>query len=151
TELCGAGHSLMRSTVRVVSPQAFQTWLRGQKANAPPPVGSAPPNVNEAVPGYSTGGGGSSSSSGASSGSSSSSAGSSTGAASATSAAAGKAVFTGDAGCGGCHTLAAAGTTGTVGPDLDQRLKADCALPASQQVRGTTLQKCIETAITKPY
>ena len=23
-------------------------------------------------------------------------------------------------GCGGCHTLAAAGTTGTVGPDLDQ-------------------------------
>ena len=24
------------------------------------------------------------------------------------------------AGCGGCHTLAAAGTTGTSGPDLDQ-------------------------------
>lgn len=23
-------------------------------------------------------------------------------------------------GCGGCHTLAAAGTTGTVGPDLDE-------------------------------
>jgi cytochrome c oxidase subunit 2 len=60
-------------------------------------------------------------------------------------------VFTGAAGCSGCHTLAAAGATGTVGPDLDQRLKADCALPASQNVRGTTLQKCIETAITHPY
>ena len=32
---------------------------------------------------------------------------------------AGKAVFT-SAGCGGCHTLKAAGATGTVGPNLDQ-------------------------------
>jgi mono/diheme cytochrome c family protein len=32
---------------------------------------------------------------------------------------AGKAVFTGAAGCGGCHTLADAGATGTVGPNLD--------------------------------
>jgi mono/diheme cytochrome c family protein len=32
---------------------------------------------------------------------------------------AGKAVFT-SAGCGGCHTLKAAGSTGTVGPNLDQ-------------------------------
>ena len=31
----------------------------------------------------------------------------------------GKALFTGAAGCGSCHTLAAAGTTGAVGPDLD--------------------------------
>ncbi len=65
--------------------------------------------------------------------------------------AAGKAVFTGVGGCGSCHTLAAAGTTGTVGPNLDTRLKSDCALPASQAARGTTLAKCIETAITKPY
>jgi mono/diheme cytochrome c family protein len=34
-------------------------------------------------------------------------------------AVAGKKVFA-DAGCGGCHTLAAAGSTGTVGPNLDQ-------------------------------
>jgi mono/diheme cytochrome c family protein len=27
-------------------------------------------------------------------------------------------------GCGGCHTLAAANGTGTVGPDLDERLPA---------------------------
>src|SRR5215218_3648269 len=31
----------------------------------------------------------------------------------------GKAIFTGEGGCGACHTLAAAGTTGTVGPKLD--------------------------------
>jgi mono/diheme cytochrome c family protein len=66
-------------------------------------------------------------------------------------AASGKAVFTGVGGCGSCHTLAAASTTGTVGPNLDQRLKSDCALPASQRIRGATLQKCIETAITHPY
>lgn len=34
--------------------------------------------------------------------------------------AAGKVVFTGVAGCKGCHTLADAGATGTVGPNLDQ-------------------------------
>jgi mono/diheme cytochrome c family protein len=34
-------------------------------------------------------------------------------------AAAGKAVFS-SAGCGSCHTLKAAGSTGTVGPNLDQ-------------------------------
>ncbi|HEU4657328.1 MAG TPA: cytochrome c oxidase subunit II [Capillimicrobium sp.] len=38
-------------------------------------------------------------------------------------AAAGKQIFTGTAGCGGCHTLADAGTTGQIGPDLDQVLK----------------------------
>jgi mono/diheme cytochrome c family protein len=35
---------------------------------------------------------------------------------------AGLAVFT-RVGCGGCHTLAAAGSTGPIGPDLDQRLR----------------------------
>jgi mono/diheme cytochrome c family protein len=34
-------------------------------------------------------------------------------------ATAGKAVFTGSAGCTNCHTLADAGSTGTVGPNLD--------------------------------
>jgi mono/diheme cytochrome c family protein len=37
-------------------------------------------------------------------------------------AAAGKAVFT-SAGCGSCHTLAAAETSGQVGPNLDEVLK----------------------------
>lgn len=41
-------------------------------------------------------------------------------------ATAGKAVFTGKAGCGGCHTLRAAGASGVVGPNLDQ-VKPDAA------------------------
>jgi cytochrome c oxidase subunit 2 len=60
-------------------------------------------------------------------------------------------VFTGAAGCSGCHTLAAAGASGTTGPNLDTRLKSDCALAASKQARGATLQQCIKTAIIKPY
>jgi mono/diheme cytochrome c family protein len=63
----------------------------------------------------------------------------------------GKTVFTGVGSCGSCHTLAAAGTTGTVGPNLDTKLKPDCALPASQNVRGSTLAQCVKTAIVKPY
>ena len=35
--------------------------------------------------------------------------------------AAGKAVFAGAGGCGACHTLGDAGSTGTVGPNLDER------------------------------
>jgi mono/diheme cytochrome c family protein len=55
------------------------------------------------------GGGGSSSGSSGSSGSSSGSA---------SASAQGKTIFTSN--CGGCHTLKDAGTTGSVGPDLDQ-------------------------------
>jgi len=73
------------------------------------------------------------------------------GAVSGTTAAAGKQVFAGAGGCGSCHTLAAAGTTGTVGPNLDVKLRADCASAASKKVRGTTLAQCIRTAIIKPY
>jgi mono/diheme cytochrome c family protein len=36
----------------------------------------------------------------------------------------GRAVFT-SSGCGNCHTLQAAGTTGMVGPNLDERLASD--------------------------
>ena len=35
---------------------------------------------------------------------------------------AGKAVFTGPSGCTGCHTLSDAGSTGTVGPNLDDAM-----------------------------
>jgi cytochrome c551/c552 len=37
---------------------------------------------------------------------------------------AGKAVFASN-GCGSCHTLAAAGATGTIGPDLDKEVTGD--------------------------
>jgi cytochrome c oxidase subunit II len=140
TELCGAGHSLMRAAVHVVTASKFQSWLSAQKPNAPPPIGTPPPNA--AQPGVPGAGAASSAGSG-SSGSASSG--------SATSAAAGKAVFVGSAGCGSCHTLAAAGTTGTVGPNLDQRLKPDCQTPASKKLRGATLSQCITIAITQPY
>jgi len=38
---------------------------------------------------------------------------------------AGKEIFLGTAGCGGCHTLADAGTSGTVGPNLDDTLPSE--------------------------
>jgi cytochrome c oxidase subunit II len=141
TELCGAGHSLMRATVHVVQPSTFQSWLSSQPANGAPPVGTPPPSANQAgVPGATA------SSSAASSGKSAAPVGKS-----ASGTAAGKAIFTGSAGCASCHTLAAAGSTGTIGPDLDTRLRKDCATAASKRTRGATLQKCIFTAITSPY
>jgi cytochrome c oxidase subunit II len=137
TELCGAGHSLMRATVRVVTPTAFQAWLRAQPANAPPPVGTRPPNDDQTgIPGP-----GAPAASTAPAASSSATA----------SAATGKAVFTGSGGCASCHTRAAAGATGTIGPNLDQRLRSDCQNAASKRIRGATLEECIMTAITKPY
>jgi mono/diheme cytochrome c family protein len=48
-------------------------------------------------------------------------------------AAAGKEVFA-SAGCGSCHTFADAGTSGTVGPNLDES-SADFAA-AEEQIRG---------------
>ena|SRR5581483_804883 len=49
-------------------------------------------------------------------------------------AAAGKQVFA-SAGCGGCHTLKAAGASGNVGPNLD-RLKPSFARVQRQVIRG---------------
>jgi cytochrome c oxidase subunit 2 len=155
TELCGAGHSLMRASVYVVQPAVFQHWLATLKAGAPAPIGQPGPNdAQPGVPGTAGGAPSPSSSSGASTSSSSSSSGpatsSSTSAASGA-ASAGKAVFLGAAGCSGCHTLAAAGATGTVGPDLDVRLRTDCASAASKKIRGATLSGCIHAAIVHPY
>jgi mono/diheme cytochrome c family protein len=49
-------------------------------------------------------------------------------------AAAGADVYT-SAGCGSCHTLAAAGSTGTAGPNLDD-LQPDAAAVAEQVTNG---------------
>lgn len=57
-------------------------------------------------------------------------------------AATGKAIFTAN-GCNSCHTLAAAGATGKVGPDLDQ-------LPAEAQRAGQPLEQFIRTSIVDP-
>jgi cytochrome c oxidase subunit 2 len=47
TELCGAGHSLMRAAVYVVTPAQFASWLAKQKPGGPPPIGSAGPPPGE--------------------------------------------------------------------------------------------------------
>ncbi len=39
--LCGAGHSLMRSTVHVVPPAQFRAWLKSQARAPGPPVATA--------------------------------------------------------------------------------------------------------------
>ncbi len=57
-----------------------------------------------------------------------------TGAAGGSAAAAGKGVFA-SAGCGGCHTLKAAGSGGTVGPNLDQA-KPPLALVVDRVTHG---------------
>ncbi len=52
TELCGAGHSLMRSSVEVVTPERFTAWLASQSPSAKPPIGTPPPLVNQpGIPG----------------------------------------------------------------------------------------------------
>jgi len=86
-ELCGLGHAVMRSTVRVVTPAAYDRWVAGQTAGTAPAAGGE------------TGGEGGASAD----------------------AAAGREVFTTN--CGSCHTLADAGTSGTVGPDLTTALR----------------------------
>jgi cytochrome c oxidase subunit 2 len=58
-------------------------------------------------------------------------------------AAAGKALFM-KSGCGACHTLAAAGSTGKVGPNLDTSLKE------SATAAGQPLDQFITTSITDP-
>jgi cytochrome c oxidase subunit II len=55
---------------------------------------------------------------------------------------AGAAVFTNN-GCGACHTLAAAKTTGKVGPDLDK-------LAAYAQKAGQPLESFVRTSIVNP-
>lgn len=60
-------------------------------------------------------------------------------------AATGKTVFTGDGGCGACHKLADAGTTGGVGPDLT-KLVAD----AKKYGKGQSAEAYIRQSIEDP-
>jgi cytochrome c oxidase subunit 2 len=92
-ELCGLGHAVMRSTVKVVKPADFATWLHKQKGPAKPPGASG---AQQAAGGAGaqidakklfTEGNGTSTA------------------------------------CGACHTLADAGTSSTTGPQLDKVLK----------------------------
>jgi cytochrome c oxidase subunit 2 len=100
-ELCGLGHSVMRSTARVVTPAAFNAWIAKQKA----PAGAAGSNGTAAAPGGNAGAGSAAAGSGIDA----------------------KKLFAEGNGngtaCGACHTLADAGTTSQTGPELDKFLK----------------------------
>jgi len=96
TELCGLGHSVMRTEAIVMTQAAFDRWLKSQtKATTSPN-----PSVS------------------------------------------GAAVFKNNP-CGSCHTLKAAGATGTVGPDLDK-------LPQYAQTAGKPLADFIRESIQDP-
>jgi cytochrome c oxidase subunit 2 len=52
TELCGAGHSFMRSTAIVMSGAHFDAWLQSAPLNGKPPIGTPPANANQpGIPG----------------------------------------------------------------------------------------------------
>lgn len=86
-ELCGLGHSTMRSTVKVITPVQFTAWVKGRGGGGAA-AAAAPASPAKTDP-----------------------------------VALGKQVFVGEGGCGSCHQLADAGTSGTAGPDLDRFLK----------------------------
>jgi cytochrome c oxidase subunit II len=96
TELCGLGHSLMRSQAQVVSPAAFDSWLKKQEANAGPSSGGTSTTSTSTTPTTST----------------------TSSTTPLSSAQAGLTVFNQN-GCSSCHTLTAANATGKVGPNLD--------------------------------
>jgi cytochrome c oxidase subunit 2 len=92
TELCGLGHSLMRSHVTIVSQAAFASFLKSGGTSTGGPPGLAVFNKN---------------------------------------------------GCGSCHTFKPAGSSGTIGPDLD-KLKAY----AAQAHRGSLTNFIKESIVT---
>ena len=96
TELCGLGHSLMRSQAIVMTPAAFDAWLQEQKKSA----GPAPPTTTTST-------------------TTSTSTTTATSTTPSSPSAAGLSVFN-NSGCSSCHTLSAANATGTIGPDLDK-------------------------------
>lgn len=44
--LCGVGHGLMRSTIHVVTPAAFQIWIKSQAGKPPAPGSQTAPALN---------------------------------------------------------------------------------------------------------
>ncbi|MDO8187525.1 cytochrome c oxidase subunit II [Conexibacter sp. JD483] len=92
-ELCGLGHAVMRSTARVVTPAAYDSWIAEQVRGGSAGGGAA--GGGDSGGGASGGGG--------------------------DAAALGRETFVSN--CGSCHTLADAGTNGSAGPDLTTALR----------------------------
>jgi cytochrome c oxidase subunit II len=117
-ELCGLGHAYMRQTATVMSGEDFGAWV--QRASREQSGGGG---------GGGSGGGGSGGGGGGSGGGQSGGA-----------APDGERLFaegnpdTGATACGGCHKLAAAGTQGGTGPDLDQALEGQDAAAIERSI-----------------
>jgi cytochrome c oxidase subunit 2 len=118
-ELCGLGHSLMRSQAIVMTPRAFDAWLKQQGKTAAP----APPSTTTSTSTSTT----TSTSTSTTTTSSSS--------------ASGLSVFNAN-NCSTCHTLSAASATGTFGPDLDKL--ASYAQQAHQQLAAFVRQSIVD-------
>jgi cytochrome c oxidase subunit 2 len=103
-ELCGLGHSVMRSTTHVITPAAFNKWIAAQKA----PAGAA---------GATAAAGGAGAAAAPIDAKKLFADGNGTATA-----------------CGACHTLADAATTGQTGPDLDKVLKGKDAAFIQQSI-----------------
>ena len=121
TELCGLGHSTMRAPVRVLPASAFDEWLRRQRQDSGTTTGPG------AAGGGAAGGG-----------------------------AAGGTVERGSetfaqAGCGGCHALAKAGTDAQIGPPLDDLAAAaeEAGMPVADFVRQSIVDP--DAVITPDY
>jgi cytochrome c oxidase subunit II len=99
-ELCGLGHATMRQFARVVPARQFTSWVSSEKKAA------SGGGTAGGGGGATAGGGGTKGGGGA--------------------AANAEEVFN-SAGCSGCHTLAAAGATAKVGPDLGKLGKVSAA------------------------
>ena len=125
TELCGLGHSTMRSPVHVVNAPQFAIWLRKQITSGVAAGG-----------GVGGAGGGNASAGGGGGGGNAGGAGT----------AQGKQLFASN-GCGGCHTLSAAGTNGTVGPNLNNLVTS--AAKFGKQL-GQSPQQYVATSIKNP-
>ena len=52
--------------------------------------------------------------------------------------------------CGSCHTLAAAGTKGTIGPNLDDAFAADKAAPFASKGTVQTIRDIVRGQIAYP-
>jgi len=114
TELCGLGHSLMRTQAIVMEPAAFDAWLRAQQKSAAPAPPSTTPSTTST---------------------------SSTSTTPISPSAAGLSVFNQN-GCSSCHTLSAANATGQVGPDLDKL--ASYARQAHQPLEAFVRQSIVD-------
>ena len=98
-ELCGIGHSQMRSLVNVVTPEKYDAWIALQQLHPASRRRSGRGRRQGAVP----------------------------------------------QNCGSCHTLAAAGNDGKIGPDLDN-LAAD----AAKYGKGETAADYVRESIVDP-